>query len=159
MLKLLAWVAGTLLVLIGLGLGYLQFADLRAPVEWAAGRLLDRELRLDGAFEVDLLPAPRILAEGVTLGNASWSDEPVMLRAEHLSARVDGWSLLAGPRHLSGPGRRSSPFLPRDRTAGEPGPSTCSSPRRLGRRWRSFRQAGPRASHHEARADPVHTPP
>jgi len=79
---------------------YLLFADLskyRPDIESAVADATGREFRINGNFELDVLPSPRVVMEQVTLANADWGSEPLMLDVGHLSAEVGLWSLLFGP--------------------------------------------------------------
>jgi AsmA family protein len=54
-----------------------------------------REFRIDGNLDVDFFPL-ELHADRIHLGNAGWSKEKTMARAERLDARVRFWPLLAG---------------------------------------------------------------
>ncbi len=54
----------------------------------AAESAIGRDVRIDGALEMELSLAPRLTAKGVEIGNAPWSSRPVMVVAEALSARI-----------------------------------------------------------------------
>ncbi len=90
----IAGIAGMAIVL------YLLFADLgkyRPTVEQAVTEATGRQFKINGAFELDVLPSPSILMEDVTLANAAWGSNPLMLKVGHLSAKVGLWSVLFGP--------------------------------------------------------------
>ncbi len=67
----------------------------RGPVQRIVSNITGREFRIDGDLDVDFLPL-EVRAEKIYLGNATWSDEPAMARAERLEMRVRFWPLLLG---------------------------------------------------------------
>ena len=79
---------------------YLSFADLsryRSNIETAVTEATGREFRISGEFEVRVFPALSVLAEDVTLANATWASDAPFLTAGHVSATVDLWSVFSGP--------------------------------------------------------------
>lgn len=96
-LATVAAIAGIAVVAVIL---YLLFADLgkyRPTVEEAVTEATGRQFKINGAFELDVLPSPSVVMEDVTLANAAWGSEPLMMKVGHLSAKVGLWSLLFGP--------------------------------------------------------------
>ena len=96
-LKMITAVIGVVVVAVVL---YLLFADLskyRPTIENAVAEATGREFRINGTLELDVLPSPSIVMEDVTLTNAEWGSDRLMLKIGHLSARVGLWSLLSGP--------------------------------------------------------------
>jgi uncharacterized protein involved in outer membrane biogenesis len=82
------------------GVLYLSFADLgwlKPGIESAVAEATGRQLLLGGDFDLDILPAPAIVLENVSLPNAEWGSEPMLATIGHVSARLDLWSLLSGP--------------------------------------------------------------
>jgi len=101
------WTAACgLVIAILLTLALFDWSWARGPVQRAVSRMTEREFRIDGDFDVDYLPL-EIHAEKLYFGNAKWSREKTMARAERLDARVRFWPLLAG--------RVSLPYLALDR--------------------------------------------
>lgn len=68
-----------------------HLATLAAKVEEETGR----ELRVTGPVEVGLLP-PRVIADGVSFGNAAWGSRPEMVKAQRAEASLALLPLLAG---------------------------------------------------------------
>lgn len=96
-MRILGWSVLTLTALLAAALTYLHVADLRTEAQWAARTLLGRTLTIEGALNVDVLPAIGIEVEGLTLANAPWGSQPHMLSVARASARIDPWSLVQGP--------------------------------------------------------------
>jgi uncharacterized protein involved in outer membrane biogenesis len=99
-LKALLWVAATLVVLIVAGVLYLSFADLgwlKPRIESAVAEATGRQLQFGDSFDLDIVPAPAIILENVSLSNAEWGSEPMLATIGHVSARLGFWSLLSGP--------------------------------------------------------------
>lgn len=98
--RILKWVGGFVLVVVLALTVYLSVGDLgwiRPHVEDAISEATGRHFEIAGGLSIDLLPAPSLVAENVTLTNAEWGSQPLMVKLGHLSARVDLWSLLSGP--------------------------------------------------------------
>ncbi len=98
--RILATVAAIVGIVVVAVILYLLFADLdkyRPTVEEAVTEATGRQFTINGAFELDVLPSPSIVMEEVTLANAAWGSEPLMMKVGHLSAKVGLWSLLFGP--------------------------------------------------------------
>ncbi|MDH3945242.1 MAG: AsmA family protein [Chromatiales bacterium] len=96
-LATVAAIAGIAVIAVVL---YLLFADLgkyRPTVEQAVTEATGRQFKISGAFELDVLPSPSIVMEDVTLANAPWGSDPLLLKVGHLSAKVGLWSVLFGP--------------------------------------------------------------
>ncbi|MCL4798069.1 MAG: AsmA family protein [Burkholderiales bacterium] len=68
-----------------------HLATLAAKVKEETGR----ELRVAGPVEVGLLP-PRVIADGVSFGNAAWGSRPEMVKAQRAEASLALLPLLAG---------------------------------------------------------------
>ncbi|MGD9342374.1 MAG: AsmA family protein, partial [Chromatiales bacterium] len=78
-LATVAAIAGIAVIAIVL---YLLFADLgkyRPTVEQAVTEATGRQFKISGAFELDVLPSPSIVMEDVTLANAPWGSDPLLL--------------------------------------------------------------------------------
>lgn len=79
---------------------YLHYADLnryRGDIETLVSDATGRQFSINGELQLDLFPAPALVLEQLSLSNASWSDEPMMAEIDHVSARVNLWSLVSGP--------------------------------------------------------------
>lgn len=99
MTRLLARATIALLILIAGAAGYLLLADLshlKRPFLALLSDLIDRELIVDGAFELDLGRQLRISAFGVRLANAEWSARGDMLASASLYLEIETLSLLPG---------------------------------------------------------------
>ncbi len=99
-LRVLKWVTTAVIVLIVAGVLYLSYADLnwlKPRIESAVAEATGRQLKLGGDFDLDIVPAPAIVLEEVSLSNAEWGSQPNLATIGHLSARLDLWSLISGP--------------------------------------------------------------
>jgi AsmA family protein len=95
----LRWTAAVLVALVVLAAVVLALFDwnrLRGPIERAASRATGRTFAINGDLDVKLSMQPRIVAENVVIGNASWSHEPVMGSARTVALRIDLLDLLVG---------------------------------------------------------------
>ncbi len=70
---------------------------LHSRFERAGSEALGREVRIAGPFGLSLSSRPTLVAEGLTLANARWGSEPVMIRVARVKVSVDLWSLLSPP--------------------------------------------------------------
>ena len=96
-LKIALSILGGLILLGVLFLWVWDFSRYKPDVEAAVSEATGREFRIDGAFDVDILPSPAILIERATLSNADWSDEPAMIDVGRAYVRVGLWSLVFRP--------------------------------------------------------------
>jgi uncharacterized protein involved in outer membrane biogenesis len=99
-LRALKWVVITFVVLVVAGVLYLSFADLnwlKPHMESAVADATGRQLKLGGAFDIDIVPSPAIVLEDVSLSNAEWGSEPMLATVGHVSAQLGFWSLFSGP--------------------------------------------------------------
>jgi uncharacterized protein involved in outer membrane biogenesis len=69
---------------------------LKGPIERRVQVATGRSFVIKGDLAVNLGMRPRIRAEGVQLGNASWSSEPVMVQLDRVEMRIALWPLLRG---------------------------------------------------------------
>ena len=94
-------VAGVPLVLVGILVLYLAFADLgrhRGLVEDLVTDVLGRRLRIEGRFEARLLSlTPSVVAEDVSLANPDWGAEPSMVHVDRLEGSIVLGSIFSGP--------------------------------------------------------------
>jgi AsmA family protein len=70
---------------------------LHSWIERAGSEAVGRELRIAGPFELSLSSRPTLVAEDLTLTNARWGSEPVMIRVARVKVSLDLWSLLSPP--------------------------------------------------------------
>jgi uncharacterized protein involved in outer membrane biogenesis len=99
-LQVLKWILITFTVVLLAAVLYLSFADLnwmKPRIESAVADATGRRLQLGGDFDVNIVPAPSIVLEDVSLSNADWGSEPMLATIGHVSAGLSFWSLLAGP--------------------------------------------------------------
>ena len=98
--KVLGWSLAGLLLCAALLFAYLQRADLtvyKPTVERLVSDALGHEFAIGGRFELQVGRLTRLLAEDVTITNADWADDPVLLRVGHLEVVVETLSTVFGP--------------------------------------------------------------
>ncbi|MDJ0851718.1 MAG: AsmA family protein [Myxococcota bacterium] len=88
---LLALVAGTALLLRALDLD-----RYKGSIERVLRDATGREARIEGSFELDLLPRPAVAVEGLTLANVPWGSRPEMVRVGSFEVVVRLLPLLRG---------------------------------------------------------------
>jgi AsmA family protein len=74
---------------------------LRGPLAGYLSAKSGRTVAIDGDLKLELAAKPRLIAHAVSFGNAPWSTDHVMARAERLSLRLDPASLWRAPVELS----------------------------------------------------------
>ncbi|KAA1189543.1 hypothetical protein F0M18_14395 [Pseudohalioglobus sediminis] len=95
LLKRLALLAAALSLLLAAALGaayaWLQHdpQNIRVPLEWLAGHVLDRELRIGEVTTVQLGQHTRLAARDVTLDNPGWATEAYFAQARYLEVELD----------------------------------------------------------------------
>jgi uncharacterized protein involved in outer membrane biogenesis len=102
-LRVLKWITVAFLVLIVAAVLYLSFADLnwlKPRIESAVADATGRQLKLGGAFDIDIGPSPAIVLEDVSLSNAEWGSQPMLATIGHVSARLGFWSLISAPARV-----------------------------------------------------------
>ena len=103
-LRVLKWIVLVCVVVVVSAVLYLSFADLswlKPRIESAVADATGRELKLGGTFDIDIVPAPALVLEEVSLSNAEWGSEPLLAQVGHLSARLGLWSLFSPPVRIS----------------------------------------------------------
>jgi AsmA protein len=93
-------VGAVLGVIVVVGLLFLwlwDFSRYEPEIETAISNSIGREFRIDGNFELDILPRPTVLVEGASLANADWSSEANMIEVGRAYVEVGLWSLLFRP--------------------------------------------------------------
>ncbi len=98
-LRILAWTAGVLVVLVAVAIGtvyfYVTSADFRGRVESQASALSGRKTTI-ADIAVDWGLTSHVRLSGVQFANAEWAKEPHMLKAEQVEFEIRLWPLLGG---------------------------------------------------------------
>lgn len=95
--RLLKWLAGIAASLVLLALVLLAFMDwnlLRAPIGRWVSDSTGRSFAIKGDLDVHLGLRPRLIVNDLVLGNAAWSDKPNMLEIKRLDFSLDIFRLL-----------------------------------------------------------------
>lgn len=92
------WLAGiaTLVLLIGTGAHLFDWNWLREPIAKRVERATGRAFAIHGNFEVRLSLVPRLIAEGLVIGNAPWAREPSMAEIGRVEFTIDALALWRG---------------------------------------------------------------
>src|SRR3989442_12347882 len=96
-----AWISLAVVAVIAVAVALFEWNWLRGPLSSYMSARLGRPFAIDGDLRVELSAKPLLFADSVTVANAPWSAEPVMIRAQSVALRVDPMSLLHGPVSLS----------------------------------------------------------
>jgi len=96
-LKNLGIAIGAVLLIFVLFLWFWDFSRYKSDVEATVSDMTGREFRINGDFDVEVLPSPSVLIDGATLANADWSEPSAMVEVGHAYVRVGLWSLLFRP--------------------------------------------------------------
>jgi len=86
------------LVILAAAFLYLRFADLgahRPTIERLVSDALGRELRISGAFELEVGRTTKLVAGEVTLANAEWATAPSMISVDRLELAIEPFALLS----------------------------------------------------------------
>ena len=95
--RLLKWLAGIVMSLVLLALLLLAFMDwnpLRAPIGRWISDSTGRSFAINGDLSFHLGLQPRFIVNDLVLGNAAWSDKPKMLEIKRLELKLDIFRLL-----------------------------------------------------------------
>ena len=95
--RLLKWLAGIAASLVLLALVLLAFMDwnlLRAPIGRWVSDSTGRSFAIKGDLDLHLGLRPRLIVNDLVLGNAAWSDKPNMLEIKRLDFSLDIFRLL-----------------------------------------------------------------
>ena len=82
--------------LVAAGVALFEWNMLRHPLANYVSAKVGRPIKIDGDLKVDVSRQPVVSADSITIGNAPWSNEPVMARAQRLAVRLDLASLWDG---------------------------------------------------------------
>ncbi|MEN8109015.1 MAG: AsmA family protein, partial [Pseudomonadota bacterium] len=99
-IQALKWILISVAVVLIAGTLYLSFADLnwiKPRIESAVAEATGRKLKMNGNFDINILPTSSITLENITFSNTEWGSKPVMAEIGHFSTEVDLWSLVSGP--------------------------------------------------------------
>ena len=88
--------AAALLIPIALLVAFFDWNWAREPISRRVSALSGRSFAIQGNLDVRLSLRPRIVADDVVLGNASWSTDPVMAQVQRIDFRIDLLKLLVG---------------------------------------------------------------
>jgi uncharacterized protein involved in outer membrane biogenesis len=94
------WLAGvaTLVAAIAVALYFFEWNMLRGPIARQVERATGRTFAINGDLHVHLSFKPRITAERLVLGNASWGRAPNMAEIGRLDFTIDALPLLHGKK-------------------------------------------------------------
>ena len=87
---------GVLVALIAAGIYFFEWNMLRGPLARRVEHMTGRSFAINGDLTVHLSLKPRVTADGIVLGNASWARDPNMLEVGRLDFTVDALPLLKG---------------------------------------------------------------
>ncbi len=96
-----AWILLAVVALIAAVIALFDWNWLRGPLASYLSHRTGRAVAIDGDLHVELSMSPRLVAHSVSFGNASWSKDPVMARADQVSVRLDLPSLWHRPVALT----------------------------------------------------------
>ncbi len=95
-----AWTLALLLVLLGAGVVFgpslIDWNRYKGALAHAVQDATGRPLTIAGDLSLEILPRPRLIARGVSLGNAPDGSKPQMVQVGRLEARLSPWPLLIG---------------------------------------------------------------
>ena len=92
-----AWILLTIAAAIAVLVAVFDWNWLRGPLASYLSHRTGRAVAIDGNLRVELSRTPRLVAEAVSFGNAPWSAQPVMARAERVGLTLDLPSLWHRP--------------------------------------------------------------
>jgi len=92
-----AWILLAVAALIAALIALFDWNWLRGPLASYLTHKTGRAVAIDGDLRVDLSAGPRLVAHRVSFGNASWSKDAVMARADQVSVTLDLPSLWHRP--------------------------------------------------------------
>jgi len=99
-IRTIKWLLIFLILLAAAVVLYLRFADLnwlKPRIETAVADATGRKLKLNGNFDLNIVPSLSITLEDVSFANADWGSDPMMVQVNYFSAEVGLWSLVSGP--------------------------------------------------------------
>ena len=99
-LRISLWVLASVVTLTAAAFLYLTNADLSVHEEQIEGFLsetIGHQLDVDGLLELRFGELTQVTAQKITLSNADWQPDPVIVSVGHFSMTVDLWSLVFSP--------------------------------------------------------------
>ena len=92
------WLTGTavIVLLIAAGVYFFEWNMLRGPIAKQVEKATGRSFAINGDLQVHLSRVPRITAEGLVLGNATWARDPNMAEIGRLDFTIDAFALFGG---------------------------------------------------------------
>lgn len=96
------WLIGIagLLVLLFATIYFFDWNLLKPYVERRVSAATGRTFAINGDLEVHLALRPRIIANGIVMGNTTWARDKNMAEIERANFRIDLLKLLAGQLHF-----------------------------------------------------------
>jgi uncharacterized protein involved in outer membrane biogenesis len=92
-----AWIFLAVAALVAIAVALFEWNWLRGPIANYVSARVGRPVAIAGDLRGEWSLKPLLSADFVTVGNADWSAEPLMARAQRVDVRVDLLSLLSGP--------------------------------------------------------------
>ena len=99
-LRLIIFAALAVAAILAVGIALLLNSDLtrfKGTIARIISAQIDRDIVIDGNFQVDVARQTSVIAEGVRLANVDWADAPNMITIERIKIVVDTWSAIRGP--------------------------------------------------------------
>ena len=90
-------IVGAVLLALVLYLGLADLGRHKGQIEALVTKQIGRPFAIEGALQLKLFPAIRVLAERVRVGNAEWGSKPQMVEIGRVSTHVGLWSLISEP--------------------------------------------------------------
>lgn len=87
-LKAILIVLALIVALVAAGLFYITTPSFQRFVSGKLSTSANREITVDGGFDIDWSHEPRVTMKGIYVGNAEWAKEPVMFSADQVSFTV-----------------------------------------------------------------------
>jgi uncharacterized protein involved in outer membrane biogenesis len=91
------WIFLGVAAVVAIAIAFFEWNWLRGPIANYLAVKVGRPVAITGDLRGEWSFKPLLSADTVTVGNAPWSAEPLMVRARRVDVRVDLLSLLAGP--------------------------------------------------------------
>jgi uncharacterized protein involved in outer membrane biogenesis len=99
-LRLIVFATLALAAFLAVGIALLLNSDLtrfKGEVARIIGNQIDRDIVIDGNFQMHIDRRIFVIAEDVRLANVDWADGPNMVTIDRIEIVVDTWSAIRGP--------------------------------------------------------------